>query len=551
MNSKNLGKSLALGLPQDRGFRLGLAVSALQALSAVALLGVSAWLISRAAEQPPVLYLQIAVVLVRGFALGRATFRYLERVLLHNSAFKMLGAIRPRIFGSLIPLAPAGLSSLNRGVTVSKLVSDVDELQNLPLRVLSPLIQSIVVSIFSVAFFAWLSPGAAWTLAMCLAGAFFIAIPVSTGLAAAANGTANSYRRQLAGNTLDLLENLEVLEAYGWADSIRSRVTRSETALLRIASRNSLSTGIGQGLITLFTALATFGSAWFGAKAVSAGQIPGVMLASLALLPMAVFEVVTTAQPVLLTWQRYQESAQNLLALLDNEPDESISPAQGTRTLDHVKSLELKNLTASYPRALEPAIDGFNLKLRAGESVLLRGPSGVGKSTIALVLMRFLAPSSGEYQINEVSADQYDSDSIRARIGYIEQSPAIFMGTLRANLLIGKPNASDQELWQVLDRVDLAETFRQRDGLDTQVGERGVAVSGGEAQRIALARALLADFDVIVFDEPTSNVDTVTGQKLVRDLLSLAKQKSSRAVVLISHDPEHQGLVDQVIRLEK
>ena len=546
---RELKQQFALGVPRERGFALGLVVSGLQAACAVALMAVSAWLISRAAQQPPVLYLQIAVVLVRGFALGRASFRYLERILLHNSAFKMLGTLRPKVFAALIPLAPAGLTTMNRGQTVSRLVTDVDEIQNFALRVLSPLVQSLTVAVLSVVFFAVVSPGSAVVLLLCLLAAFVIAIPISTGLAAAANGTNNSYRRKLAGDTLDLLENLAVLEAYGWSAAMRARIGRSEASLLRIANRQATSAGVGQALLSLLATVATFGSAVLGAQAVESGALPGVMLAALALVPMAVFDVISASQAVLLSWQRYQESAANLLDLMNTKPDSTILVTDGTQQLPKFKNLALKNVTASYPGALSPAIDGFELTLSRGETVLLQGPSGGGKSTVANVLLRFLEPTAGQYLINGKSVQGFMADDIRAAVGYIEQRPTIFLGTLRANLLIGNPQATDAQLWRVLERVSLRETFEAREGLDTQLGERGTAVSGGEAQRIALARALLADFSVLIFDEPTSNVDPLVADALLEDLLAIAKANKNRAVLLISHLPQHETLVDRVVRL--
>ena len=170
---------IRLGLPNTRIFYLGLFISLLQAVSAVALLATSAWLISRASEQPPVMYLMIAVVGVRGFALGRAAFRYGERILLHDAAFKMLATTRPGIFEKLIPLSPAGLGDSSHGQVMSKVVADVDELQNLPLRVIAPIFQSFTVSILTVLGLALLLPSAALSLFLALLATFLIAMPLS------------------------------------------------------------------------------------------------------------------------------------------------------------------------------------------------------------------------------------------------------------------------------------------------------------------------------------------------------------------------------------
>ena len=177
---------------------------------------------------------------------------------------------------------------------------------------------------------------------------------------------------------------------------------------------------------------------------------------------------------------------------------------------------------------------------------VIQSLSGSGKTTIALALLRFLELSSGRYQINGSDVADYSESSIRETIGLVEQDPTIFLGTVRANLLIARPMANDLELWNALRRVGLERLFANRQGLDTELGERGVLISGGEAQRLALARALLANFAVLVLDEPTANVDQVSARNLVSDLLAAAKLNSNRAIVLITHDVELAKLADKI-----
>jgi ATP-binding cassette subfamily C protein CydC len=207
------------------------------------------------------------------------------------------------------------------------------------------------------------------------------------------------------------------------------------------------------------------------------------------------------------------------------------------------------NAAARYPGASAPAIKNVNLVLTAGETLALQGNSGSGKSTIANVLMNFLNLDRGEYLINGLPAELYSSESLHQTLGYLEQNPTIFMGTVKVNLLLAQPAASDEELKSVLQRVGIWQMFESREGLDTELGERGVFISGGEAQRLALARALLADFEVLIVDEPTSNVDQETGLGLVKDLLQIARQGSNRAILLITHDSELAQLADRAIKI--
>ena len=542
-------KLLKLGLPNSFSFRLGLLVSVLQGLAGVSLLSTSAWLISRASEQPPVMYLSIAVVGVRGFALGRASFRYAERVLLHDSSFHMLAKQRPKILAKLIPFAPAGLSVQGRGQIMSRVVVDVDELQNLPLRVLSPLIQSVAVSVLAVFGLGILLPSAGLALGLCLIGAFAVAMPLAGLISKSSDAQLSPVRADFANQSLDLLEHLDLLTAFNWVDSRRAHLEDSESKLKALVTKSSVSTGLGLALLSLLSITATVILSFLGAGSVSAGQNPGVLLAVFALVPMAVFDSVQASAPIVSAWQRYRQSALRVNEILDRQVPPEIAPSEGHATLARFESLQLLNAAARYPGAPAPAIKDVNLVLTAGETLALQGNSGSGKSTVANVLTNFLNLDRGEYLINGLPAGLYSSDSLHQTIGYLEQNPTIFMGTVKANLMLAQPKASDEDLKGVLKRVGIWQMFESREGLDTELGERGVLISGGEAQRLALARALLADFEVLIVDEPTSNVDQEMGVGLVKDLLQVAREGSNRAILLITHDSELAQLADRVIKI--
>ncbi|MFM6965959.1 MAG: thiol reductant ABC exporter subunit CydC [Rhodoluna sp.] len=562
----NLKKLLALGLPTGNDFKLGLLVAAFQAISALALMGFSAWLISRASEMPPVMYLNMAIVGVRGFALGRAAFRYAERLLLHNSAFRLMSELRPRVFSKLIPLAPAGLGA-NRADTVTRLVTDVDEVQNLSLRILSPVVQAVMVSAATVSFF-WLTVPAAgmWVLG-CILAAVMLALPLANWLASVANANVAAERSGLNQRTMDLIENLDVLDSFGWLSEYREAIVDYQNRLTHTSRRQALAAGVGQSLFLFCATLATAGAAYFAGLQVSHGtsqqgllpgllpsSLPGVMLAVFALVPIALFDTLTSLQPVVGVWQRYRSSAARVLETLESNPDSLLAEVGGGDIPTTVTQLRLSNLSAKYPGQARMTVSGISLTINVGQNVLVTGASGRGKGTIANVMLGFLNPVAGEYLIDGIPSSQIAPDSLRRIIGYQEQSPTIFTGTLKANLLLAKPDATDEELWQVLKRVKLASTFEKREGLETQLGERGHAISGGEAQRVALARMILADFRVLIFDEPTANVDPQTAIELARDLLNIAKADTSRASIFISHDSiftseEFAKLVDSTLNI--
>lgn len=539
---------LKIGLPKTTLFGLGLVVSALQGLSAVALLAASAWLISRAAEQPPVMYLMIAVVGVRGFALGRAAFRYGERLLLHDAAFRKLSEIRPRIFEKLIPFMPAGLGVQKRGDTITRVGADVDELQNLPLRVISPLFQSTLVAMFSVIGLGLLLPSAALILLLFLLAAFFIALPISGFISKHSDLERASVNAKLATQSIELLEHLDVLTAYGWLPAKLNGLSQTDEDLNRISRARSLGNGVGLALFSLLATGATLASALIGAQSVIDSDQPGVLLALFALIPMAVFDVVSNAQPTISAFRTYLSSAKRIIQLQNKQLPVALQPGFGNKKINKFRNLSLIDVAISYPDS-EPVLEGFGFEIDAGQTIAIQGQSGSGKTTIALALLRFLDLRSGSYQINGSDVAGFSESSIRETIGLVEQDPKIFLGTVRANLLISNPKASDLELWNILNQVGLKILFANRQGLDTELGERGVLISGGEAQRLALARALLANFHVLVLDEPTANVDKDAAHNLVSDLLAAAKLNSNRAIVLITHDADLALLADRIQRI--
>lgn len=539
---------IKLGLPKSKSFGLGLLLSVLQGLSAVALLATSAWLISRAAEHPPVMYLMIAVVGVRGFALGRSAFRYAERILLHDAAFRMLSATRPRIFRKLIPFAPAGLGLESRGDILTKIGSDTDSLQNLPLRVIAPLVQSLVVSFLTVLGMAFLLPSAALILLATLLVAVFVALPISSAFSKQAERKHADTLAKHSGQSLDYLEQLDVLVAYGWVDSAIRQLRMTDDVSLVHAKQKALSAGVGQALFSITSTLATIGTSYFGAQSVSQASQPGVLLAVFVLIPLALFDVILNLQPVMNSWRTYKASALRILEIETRDIPEVLSPGFGSKILNDFTNLELIEVSLAYPTG-GAVLEKVSLKLSAGETLAITGPSGSGKSTLALALVRFLGLQSGSYLINGNPIDEYSEDSVHKTIGLVEQNPNVFLGTVRDNLLLAKPDSTDEELWQALQIVGLHETFSLRQGLATELGDRGVLISGGEAQRLALARALLANFSVIILDEPTANVDQMSGIQLVSDLLNAAKAQSNRAIVLITHDSNLSAMADRQIIL--
>lgn len=538
---------VALAWPKSHRYSMSLLLSVLQGLSAVALMATSAWLIARAAQQPPIMYLSIAVVGVRTFALSRASLRYAERWLSHDAVLSSSAALRVRIFSKLIDFAPAGLGDTTTSDLSTRVISDVDETQNLGLRIFAPLIQSISVSVLSVVLFWLLLPEAALVLAFTLGIAFVLALPVSALIAASADRSSANDRAELNLHTNELLEHYELLKAYSWLDGAKLKIELDQSRLARNSARQAVASGLAQFVFSFGAGLTSIVAAVLGAQYIAEAKAPVEMLAVYALLPLAILDVASGSQSTVGLWRRFSASGNRLLQLLARDLPPELEAYSGHGALGRLSHIALANVSLGYPGS-STVVRDFSIAVRAGESVAISGVSGIGKSTVALALAGLLRPRAGDLLVNGEPAVNFDSSEIRRHVGYLEQSPALFPTSVSANLKLAKPNATQAELTDVLTQVGLIGMLRERDGLETQVGELATLLSGGEAQRLAFARAILADFDCIILDEPTASVDAANGQRIVADFLQIAAKKN-KMVILITHDQELAALADRHVQL--
>lgn len=551
---------LRSAVPPARRIALAALLGVASAASSVALLACSAWLIARAAEQPPVLYLSLAVVGVRAFALGRAVFRYLERLVGHDASFRQLAAIRAGVYERMLPLAPDGLASSRRGDLLARFVDDVDELQNVALRAVQPLVSAALVLALAIAGVGLLAPGSAVAVLVCLAVGIGLTLLVQHRAAVRAERTLAPLRGELQSAVIEHVQALDVLVAFDAAGAGRRRIDEIGARLARATRARAAATGAASALTAAIGGFAVAASLAAAAPLLEDGRIDGPTFAVLCLVPLAIAEV-AGAIPLATSALRLARAsaarvAHAVPAAVPSEiPVPPMEPA-APPAFEPAPAIELRGIRARWPEASDEdaisaerpaALNGLDLSIGPGERVLVRGDSGAGKTTLAHVLVRFLA-YEGSYRLGEVEASELEPSAVRRIVGLVEQRPWLFDEDVRQNLLFARETATDADLLGVLDRVGLREWVEERGGLDARVGERGALVSGGQAQRIALARAMLADFPVLVLDEPTASVDPARADALLRDLADAAG-RTGRTVVLISHTGAPSGLVDRTVTL--
>ncbi|MFD4303434.1 thiol reductant ABC exporter subunit CydD [Streptomyces albidoflavus] len=527
---------------------LSLVLGSLALGSAVGLMATSGYLISRASQQPPVLYLMMAVTATRAFGIGRAVFRYAERLVSHDVVLRMLADTRVAVFRRLERLAPAGLRGTRRGDLLSRLVADVDALQDYWLRWLLPAGWAALVSTVSVLFMTWLLPAAGAVLAIGLLAAA-VGVPlVSGGFARRAERRLAPARGALAIRVAEVLTGTGELTVAGALAHRTARTGDADRELTRIRARGAAANALGAGLTAVITGLTTVAAAYVGIRGVSAGALDGVALAVVVLTPLAAFEAVTALPLAVQFRQRVRRSAERVHEVLD-APVPVTEPEAAGPAPESPFPVELRGVAARHPGQERDALTGIDLTVTEGRRIAVVGPSGSGKTTLAQLLLRFLDPRTGSYTLAGASAPGLDGDDVRRLVGLCAQDAHVFDSTLRENLLLADRSATEARLREVLGRARLlewAETLPQ--GLDTPVGEHGARLSGGQRQRLALARALLAGFPLLVLDEPAEHLDLETADRLTADLLAATR---GRTTLLITHRLAGLEAVDEILVLDE
>jgi thiol reductant ABC exporter CydC subunit len=532
-----------------RAIVLGTAASA----SGVALMAVSAWLISRAAQRPGSLALTVPAACVQALAIGRAAFRYLERLASHDLAFRQLADLRVEVAKRVEPLAPAGLAAFRRGDLLSALVSDVDAQQDLTLRVIEPLAVCALVGALSIVAAAWLLPTAGLVLAAVLMVAAIVVPLVNRGAARSANDEVATRQATVSALVVETLRAAPDLAVNGAADNWIDRIERADADFGRATQRIGRANGIGAALSVVLGGVAIWAVTVVAVPAVRSGALAGVRLGALVLLPVAVWEIVTAIAPALAALDRVGGSASRLLRVF-NAAAPVPDPIDPVPLRSNSPELRLHEACSQWPVAADApgserphGIVDVDLKLTAGRRVAIVGSSGAGKTTLVATMLRFVELTAGSYDIDQTDVRTVDGASVREQLGHVSPDAHVFDSTVRENLRFARPDASDEDLQRALAAARLDGWIDGLpDGLDTRVGLRGAQMSAGERTRLSMARALLADRPVLLLDEPTAGLDVTVADQVTDELLA----PRDRTVVLVTHRSGGLDQVDEIIALE-
>jgi ATP-binding cassette subfamily C protein CydC len=515
--------------------------------ASVGLMAMSAYLISKAAIAEMVVDLSLAVTAVRFFAISRATLRYAERYVTHRTTFRILTHLRVWFYDAIEPLAPARLHAYRSGDLLSRIMADIETLENFYVRAIVPPLAAVLVTVLACWILGSFSPWLALVLLvfLLLTG---VALPLTTRWLSRQPGALSiEARASLNATLVDGIQGMADMLAYGQAAAFQGEVKTLTGQLHHSQERLALIRGMGNGLAALFTGLAGLTVLLLAIPLVTGGAIEGVYLALLPLTAVAAFEAV---QPLSRAWQVLEESqaaGRRLFELIDAQPEVQ-DPDHPLPPPDRF-DLAIRDLSFRYSLDEPPVFDGLNLTIEHGQRVALVGPSGSGKSTLVNLLVRFWDYHRGQILLGGRPLHDYQQEDVRQAIAVVSQQTHLFNSTIRDNLRLAKEDATDDELVAACQKAQLHEFIETLPlGYATLIGENGLLLSGGERQRLSLARAILKDAPIVILDEATAHLDAVTERAVME---ALDEFLIGRTALIIAHRRPLWTRCDRVLFLDE
>lgn len=527
---------------------LGIVLAIITLLASIGLLTLSGWFLSASAVAGFAGIYSFNYMLpaagVRGAAITRTAGRYFERLVSHDATFRVLQHLRIHTFSKLLPLSPAGLARYRQGELLNRIVADVDTLDHLYLRVISPLVGAFVVIMVVTIGLSVLDVTLACTLGGVMLLTLFIMPPVfyRAGKTTGQNLThlRGQYRQQLT----SWLQGQAELTIFGASDRYRAQMEATELQWHEAQRRQSELTALSQALMLLIGAIAILLMLWMAAGGVGDNAQPGALIALFVFCALAAFEALAPVTGAFQHLGQVIASAMRITELTEQKPEVTF-PTDVSDVPDQV-TLTLRDVSFSYPEQAQKALDSLSLQVNPGEHIAILGRTGCGKSTLLQLLTRAWDPQQGEILLNGCSIATLNEATLRKTISVVPQRVHLFSATLRDNLLLAAPDASNDQLADTLRRVGL-EKLLDDAGLNSWLGEGGRQLSGGELRRLAIARALLHDAPLMLLDEPTEGLDATTESQMLELLAEVMRDKT---LLMVTHRLRGLARFDQIIVMD-
>jgi len=513
-------------------------------IAGVALFSASGYLISQTVFAPPLYTLIVLTSLVKLLGLLRAASRYGERLYSHRATFSMLSRLRTSFFARLIPLTPGILNKKRSGDLLARIVGDVESLQHYFLRVAYPPIIVVMVFLATVLFTSAFS---FWIAVLFVVGMLTTTLVVP-GIVLLGqrkiHGRVREQRALLSTEVTEVLYGFRDLKVYGQLAQREQQLQQASTALTVQQQRAAGHLLRGQSMHALVTFLISWGVLTLGAYLIIEGALAGVFLAMLVMASLTVFEEAAAMATLPLYKQDSEHAAKRLTETIQTSDRQSVyTQPEGALSGNQAVSLDLSDVTFEYEGEWRPALKNISLHILPGSKTAIVGPSGSGKSTIIELLLKLRTPTTGEIRLNDISVKELDEASIWQTANVVLQQSHFFRGTIRDNLLLNDEEHSDEQLIDVLAKVQLPNT-----SLTDIVYEKGENLSDGEKQRLALARAMLRKGRLWLLDEPTSSMDYVTEERVMKHLYAQAAEDT---ILLICHRLTGLEEMDRIVVMEQ
>jgi len=501
--------------------------------AAVGLLATSAWLISMASTEPPVLVLEVAIVSVRFFGLSRGVLKYASRLLEHDSALKLQTAIRIKIYESFRRALPQSFFTVRRGNFLSQIVGDVELAQDLWLRVASPWLAAVISGVCGITIIHWLLPTCGYIVGLLFLLATFL-IPFLASLSGrkpevfsdVQAGSHKGYEALLFEQVMQIAESTPEALVFGYDKLLVSQIEHEQGKIAKIERDNAAQAGFASASYFLLLGATIFVSLAFAAHGALTHQLAGINVAVITLLPLAIFDGLSGLPSAFSQLPLIMSAIRNISPLLDSESHTAEHEAQ----LQEIKSVTLTDLKPTFEGDSNIQTPAISATLKCGDTVVISGRSGAGKSSIVHALVG-LMPHTGTIQVNDEEVGFIGFNDVATML----QDDYLFATSIRENLKIGSPSATDEELLEALDIVEMRGFVEALpDGLNTAVGSLGYNFSGGEKQRFKLARILLRQAPIFILDEPYEFLDT---SQVARISSRIEEVLADRIVLIISHLP--------------